>query len=873
MRKPTLLLVCGAILLLAQFSHAEKRSYMTSRTDVAPRIDGNIDEDVWNQVNWAGDFLQRDPAEGESPTGQTAFKVLYDDENLYLAYHAKDPEPDKLASIMSRRDHFPGDWVEVNIDSYHDGRTAFSFTASLSGTQGDELISEDGNNWDPNWDPIWDHAARPSSDGWTAEVRIPLSQLRYGGEEDQVWGIQVQRRIHRLEERSTWQVIPKGESGWVSKFGELRGIRNIPPQRQVELLPYGVSKAETFPAEDGNPFADGSGSEFSGGLDGKIGVTSDLTLDFTVNPDFGQVEADPSQVNLSAFETFYQEKRPFFIEGKNIFELRLAPSMAYGTHTRDVMFYSRRIGRAPHYRADWYESGYVDQPSNTSILGAFKLSGKTESGLSVGVLESVTSREEAEIELDGQRRKVTVEPKSNYFVGRLQQDLRGGETRIGGMLTAVNRKIEDNEVDFLHESAYAGAIDFFHFFSDRNYQLALNLFGSQVSGSEEAILNTQTAPARYYQRPDNDRVDVDSTLTSLSGHAGSLRFGKGQGNFNFETGFAWRSPGFEINDLGFVRNADELNQFTWAGYSIRHPFSIFNRMSFNVNQWLDFDHSGRNLYQAFNFNTNAQFKNNWRYNASISRENERISNWELRGGPSMRMPGNFNMDANLNSDHSKTVSGGMGGWFNSLDDDSGGGHGVWTYLAWRPSNALRIEVNPSLGWRENDMQYIQTSDANGDPRYVYGNLSQRTFDMSLRIDYSITPELTVQFYGAPFIAAGEYGKFKRVTDPMAAKYGDRYRSLGELDAEGEGYYLVDEDDDGEDDYYFYDPNFNIQDFNSNLVIRWAYSPGSSIYLVWSQARFHYDQHGEFALGNDMSELFDVEPHNVFLLKINRWINL
>ena len=875
MRKTTLLALLGVILLFAQDSHAEKRSYTTVRADQAPRIDGHVDEAVWKQVNWSSEFLQREPVEGELPTGQTAFKILYDDENLYLAYHAKDPEPEKMASILSRRDHFPGDWVEVNIDSYHDGRTAFSFTASLSGTQGDELISEDGHNWDPSWDPIWDHAAQPCEDGWTAELRIPLSQLRYNGEEEQVWGIQVQRRIHRLEERSCWQVIPKDENGWVSKFGELRGIRNIPAQRQVELLPYAVSKGETFPAEGGNPFADGSRGEFSGGLDGKIGVTSDLTLDFTVNPDFGQVEADPSQVNLTAFETFYQEKRPFFIEGKNIFELRLAPSVAYGTHTRDRLFYSRRIGRSPHYRADWYEEGYVDQPLNTSILGAFKLTGKTDGGLSVGVMESVTGREEAEIELNGERSKVTVEPKTNYFVGRLQQDLRGGETRLGGMFTAVNRSIDTEEVEFLHEAAYAGALDFFHYFNQRNYYVTSNLFASRVSGSEEAMLDTQTAPARYYQRPDNDRVDVDSTLTALTGHAGSFRMGKSQGSLNFDTGLAWRSPGFEINDLGFVRNADELNQFSWVGYNIRRPFSVFNRMSFNFNQWNDFDLSGRHLYMAFNLNSNAQFKNNWRYNYSVSRENERISNWELRGGPSMRMPGNFNMDANLNTDHSKVVSGGAGSWFPRLDDDAGGGHGFWSYIAWRPSNALRIEMNPSLSWRENDMQYVSATDFEGDPRYIYGSISQRTFDASLRIDYSLTPNLTVQFYGAPFIAAGEYDQFKRVTDPMAGAYEDRYAELGELDyySDAEEYYVVDEDGDDEADYYFYDPSFNIRDFNSNLVIRWAYSPGSSLYLVWSQSRFGYDQRGEFALGNDLDELFNVEPHNVFLLKINRWINL
>jgi len=873
MRRLPVLLCCLFLFSTFLFAEADKRSYMTARTDESLSIDGVLDESAWNRVEWSGDFVQYSPIEGEQPTGQTAFKVLYDDENLYLAYRALDPEPEKMADILSRRDNFAGDWVEVNIDSYNDGRTAFSFTACLSGSQGDELISEDGENWNANWDPIWQHACRPCGDGWMAEVRIPLSQLRYNDEQEQTWGIQFQRRIHRIEERSCWQVIPRNESGWVSKFGELRGISGIPAQRQIELLPYVVGAGETYPAMAGNPFADGGDSRISGGLDGKIGITSDLTLDFTVNPDFGQVEADPSQVNLSAFETFFQEKRPFFIEGQSIFNLRICPSIAYGTHTGDRLFYSRRIGRGPQYRADWFEYGHVDQPTNTSILGAFKLTGRTRSGVSVGILESVTAREQAQIELDGQRRRVTVEPQSNYFAGRLQKDLRGGDTRLGGMFTAVNRSIQDPEVEFLHEAAYAGALDFFHFLADRDYYVALNLMGSQVSGSEEAILATQTAPARYFQRPDNDRQEVDPTLTSLAGHAGSLRIGRSQGDFVFEGGGAWRSPGFEINDLGYVRNTDEVNQFSYAGYNIRRPFGIFNSMSFNANQWLDFDFSGRNLYQAFNFNTNAQFRNNWRYGFSISRENERISNWELRGGPSMRMAGDYNLNLDVNGDYSKPIAGGAGAWFARIDDGLGGNHGFWMDFAWRISNALRLSINPSMSWRENGMQYVTTTSFENEARFLYGRIEQRTFDTEFRIDYSLTPNLTVQYYAAPFISAGAYDSYKRITDPMAARLEDRYVTLGET-VDGDEYdYAVDEDGDGAADYHFDDRSFNIKDFNSNLVIRWAYSPGSSLYLVWSQARFGYLASGDFQLQDDLRDLFDVEPHNVFLLKVNRWINI
>jgi hypothetical protein len=868
-------LLAFAALSAASSAAANTRVYTTARAPIAPRIDGRIDEPIWDSVEWAGDFIQRDPAEGEPPSVQTAFKILYDDQNVYVAYRAFDPQPDQIANILARRDHFPGDWVEINIDSYHDHRTAFSFTASVSGTQGDEFISEDGNSWNSNWDPVWEHKARIDGEGWTAEVRIPLSQLRYGNKEEHVWGIQVMRRLYRNEERSTWQMIPKGENGWVSKFGELRGIRGIKAQRRIELLPYTLAQAERFEKIEGDPFADGSRGKISGGLDGKVGVTSDLTLDFTINPDFGQVEADPSQVNLTAFETFFQERRPFFIEGNNILQFRLAPSVAFGTHTRDKLFYSRRIGRQPHYRADWHEDGSVDQPDHTSILGAFKLTGKTKKGMSIGILESATAKEKAEIDLEGQRRKVTVEPFSNYFVGRLQQDFRRGDTRLGGMFTAVNRKIEDSEVEFLHDAAYAGGLDFFHYLAERRYYLALNLLRSNVRGSEEAILGTQTAPARYYQRPDNDGQSVDSTRTSLSGHSGCLRIGKSKGNLNFETGIAWRSPGFEINDVGFMRNADEINQFSWVGYSFRNPFSIFRRMGLNFNQWFDFEYGGENLYRAVNFNTNASFVNNWNYNFSISREGDRISNYELRGGPSIRMAGNVNWEVGINSDYRRRLSFGLGTWASRHDEDSGVSNGVWTYVTWRPSNAIRIELNPSYSHNQPEMQYTTACSVEDDTRYIYAHLDQKTFDLSFRIDYSLTPNLTLQYYGSPFVSAGRYGNFKRITAPRARAYRDRFVFLGEelrYDT-GDSYYYVDEDDDGADDYSFSDPDFNVRAFNSNLVIRWQYSPGSSLYLVWSQSRFGYATHGDFELREDLDGLFDVHPHNVFLLKVSRWFNL
>jgi len=766
--------------------------------------------------------------------------------------------------------------VEVNIDSYFDHRTAFSFTASVSGVRGDEFISNDGSDWDSNWDPIWESAASIDERGWTAEVRIPLSQLRYGDKEEQVWGIQVQRRVFREEERSLWQPKSKDEVGWVSRFGELRGIRGIRAQRQVELLPYGVARGELYEEEAGNPFADGSEGKLSGGLDGKIGVTGDLTLDFTVNPDFGQVEADPSEVNLSAFETFFQERRPFFIEGSNILDLQIAPAVTGGGFTRDNLFYSRRIGRRPHGWPSLASEEHADLPDNSTILGAFKLTGKTKRGLSIGVMESVTAEEKATVDGPAGRREETVEPLTNYFAGRLQQDFRHGDTRLGAMLTAVNRRIDEPALAFLHEGAFAGGLDFFHFWYDRCFYTALNVLGSQVKGDQEAILATQTAPARYYQRPDNAQESVDSTRTSLAGHAGSLRLGKAGGNFHMETGVAWRSPGFEINDLGYMRQADQINQFTWAGYNIRDPFLIFRRASFNTNQWTNWDFGGEDLSKAFNANTHMTFRNNSNLGGGVTRSQGGISNTALRGGPSMMIEGDWDTNWYFNSDHRSTLTYGGGFWTGRGDEDSWDGRSFWVHMSYRPNNALRLSVNPSWSKSRSDLQYVGTDVFGGEDRYLFGRMDQKTVSFTFRADYAVTPNLSIQYYGMPFVSAGRYSEFKRVTDPRATEYRDRFHVFAAdeiaYDA-GEDAYFVDEDTDGTDDYLIYDPDFNYREFNSNFVLRWEYQPGSILYLVWSQSRFGFVGDGRFSYRDDLRDLFDVHPHDVFLIKISKWLSL
>jgi len=853
----------------------ERRSYYTRRAAVEPVIDGRVDDPAWNQVEWSGDFVQRQPANGEPPTQQTDFKVVYDDRALYVAVRAHD-DPDQASSLLSRHDRFPGDWVEVNIDSYFDHRTAFSFTISLSGTRGDEYISEDGQRWDTSWDPIWEGATALDSGGWTAEMRIPLSQLRFSSAPEQVWGIQLTRRLFREEEQSSWQPVPKDGDGWVSRFGELHGLKDVKPKRRVELLPYGVASAERFPGEAGNPFRDGSDSSLAGGLDGKLGLTSDLTLDFTINPDFGQVEADPSEVNLTAFETFFPERRPFFVEGKDIFELRLAPAITGGPFARDTLFYSRRIGRAPSHSPELEDGAHALEPANSSILGAFKLSGKTANGLTIGVLEGLTARERAQVSSGGDRRFESVEPRTNYFVGRLRQDLRGGQTQLGMMVTSVMRDIDDPQLDFLPSRAHAGGVDVSHYFRQRDYRIEANLLLSQLGGSERAMEEIQTSSARYFQRPDNDHATLDTDRTDLTGHAGSIRFTRTNNSaFRFQTGVAWRSPGFEINDLGFMRSADEINQFTWAGYVIREPFSVFRQLSVNVNQWLDWDFGGRLLRKAFNTNAHAWFRNNYQLGGGVTRYAESVSNTELRGGPASRWPGAWEYHGYTQSDWRRRFNAGVFVFGRVGDSGSGRFFDVNLDLTVRPTNALTVTLSPSLSKNRQEMQYIDTGAFGDESRYLFGSLEQKTVSLTIRLDLALRPNLTVQYYGSPFASTGRYTDHKRIVAPLAERYRDRFAVFGpdQIRAE-DGDYLVDENRDGRVDYSFGDPDFDSREFNSTLVVRWEYRPGSLLYLVWSQARSDgVLRRDDLGFGRGLRDVFDVPPHDVFLIKLSKWFSL
>ena len=855
----------------------EKKTYQTVFTKTAPEIDGQMNDSCWNTVEWEGDFIQIQPSENKPPSQQTSFKILFDDNNLYVFIRAFDTEPKKISRRISRRDNFEGDKVSIQIDSYYDQQTAFSFTATAAGSKGDEAITQDGNNWDESWNPIWYLKTSIDDKGWCAEMKIPLSQLRFGNKEEHVWGIQVMRQIFRLEERSMWQFIPKGSPGFVHLFGELHGINGIKPKRQIELLPYVVARTERFEKVDGNPFLDGKKSAISAGLDGKAAITNDLTLDFTINPDFGQVEADPSEVNLTAFESYFSERRPFFVEGKNIYQFQPSNSIVIHNMYADNLFYSRRIGRYPHNFPSLSDGEYADMPESTTILGAMKLSGKTKNGLSIGLLESVTANENAVIDKAGTRRKESVEPLTNYFVGRLQKDFNKGETVLGGIVTAVNRDITNPALNYLPNAAYTGGIDFRHNWKERTWYVTGNTEFSYVKGTKEAILNAQQSSARYFQRPDAGYVSVDSSRTSLAGFGGTFKFGRlSKKKLQFETSLTLRSPGLEFNDIGYMRYSDVIHHGTWVAYYMREPFSIFNNFHLNTNYWMYWNFSGKLLSTFVNTNFNSQFKNRWRINGNFTRIGQNISTNLLRGGPSFTMPGGLEMNLNISTDQSKKISFNIGNYQGIGDLKSYRNKQFWMGLNIRPMNALSISFEPEFGINNNELQYVSSTQMANSPRYIFAELDQKTASFTFRLNYTFTPELSLEYYGQPFISAGKYTNLKRITIPNANKFSDRYHifSAGEISHNAtDNMYLIDEDANGNDDYSFSSPDFNFRQFRSNLVIRWEYLPGSTLFLVWSQGRTGSASSGTFNYGKDMNELFGVQPHNVFLIKFSYWLSL
>jgi len=847
----------------------KKRIYTTKFLDQekAPVIDGVLDDTSWNIVEWDGDFIEWRPDENTPPHQQTKFKIVYDNKNIYIAVKLLDKEPDSIVKRLSRRDGFDGDWIEINFDSYHDLRTAFSFNVTAAGVKGDEFVSDNGNNWDSSWNPIWYAKTSVNNEGWIAEMKIPFSQLRFGKTKEQIWGLQLNRRIFRKEERSLWQRVPQDSPGWVSELGELQGLKNLEHQRQLEIQPFTVLQFDTFPKEEGNPFRDGDDFKLNGGLDAKIGITNDLTLDLTVNPDFGQVEADPSSITLDGFEIFFDEQRPFFVENNNIFDYRVSRSNAGNTFDSDNLFFSRRIGRSPQGYPETLDDEFVDQPANTTILGAAKFSGKTKSGWSIGILESITGKEYAKIDNNGDRRKEMVEPFTNYFVGRLQKDFNDHNTFVGGIFTATNRDLPEH-LEFLHESAYTGGLDFKHQWKDRVWYVGGNVVISHVKGSTEAILNTQESLRHLFGRVDASHLEVDPTRTSLTGTGGNIQIGKAaKGHWRFESGATWRSPELELNDLGFQRQADDLRHYTWIGYRTLKPKGIYRSLGLNYNHWSAWDYEGNHNLLQWNVNSWVNFKNNWFGNLGFNYRPISHSNTALRGGPRLRNSTFVNYWNNIGTDNRKKVRFSISHNGGKAVDNSFNFFNIRPSVSYQPINSLRISLTPSYNINNDKLQFVDNIEVGNETKYINAKIEQRTLSMSLRVNYTINPNLTIQYWGQPFVSRGRYSNFKSVIDAQANNFENRFTRYTDaqitLDNENGVYNVI---EDTNTTFSFDKPDFSFVQFRSNLVVRWEYVPGSEIFLVWSQGVTGDGNPANDLFRNLDNQILGQEKDNTFLIK-------
>jgi hypothetical protein len=840
--------------------------YTTSRiVGLKPVIDGKLDDNCWKNGTWAGDYTQFIPSEGSKPTYPTELNIQYDDKNLYVAFRAFDGEPDKILRRAGGHDEFSGDMVGVTFDSYRDYRTGFEFTISAWGQKVD-LVLFNPMNWDLNWTAVWKGKTGLEDSAWVAELEIPLSQLRYSGEEEQVWGMHTWRWIDRLQEESNWEKQSKTGPGMLYNFGELKGINGLKKSRRLEIMPFALGDLETMEIEDGNPYTE-NGRNWGGniGLDAKIGISSNFTVDLTVNPDFGQVESDPSVMNLTAFETFYEEKRPFFLEGLTIFDYKF---------DNQSLFYSRRIGHSPSLTINPNDNLFVDSPDNTTILSAVKLSGTTSKGLSVGLIQSVTANEFADLsDKDGNTSRAKVEPLSNYTVARIQKGYNAGNTVFGGMLTSTNRLIEDKSLEFLSSNAFTGGLDLLHHFNDKEFFVDTRLIGSYIDGSTEAITSLQESSARYYQRPGADYLDYDTTRTNLSGFGGKFRIGKGsKGFWRYSTGATWLTPGLELNDLGYMNTADKINQENEVSFFVNQPVSIFRTYNIGLEQFNSWNFNGTYLGSGGHLSFTSEFKNQWSFEANMILHSEAFDTKILRGGYDLLMPYRIMSFGSIGTDRSKKITAGVKYSYGFSGNNSASNYQIEPGFTIRPLNSLKFGLSTFYEANYDALQYVTTVDYSSEKRYILGTIDQTTFGVTFRVDLNITPEFSIQYYGSPFISLGNYSDFKRVTDADSENYNDRFEIFNSP-VLSDGKYLLDENNDLIPDYSIDNPDFNFHQLRSNLVAKWEYRLGSFIYLVWSSERTGKTGSSDASVSDSYKELRSIFPANIFLIKLNYWFTL
>jgi hypothetical protein len=843
------------------------------------QLDGIVTESAWLSAPVATEFTQRFPEDNAKSTQKTEVRILYGEDAIYVGFIAYDTAPDSILAPLFRRDGTQSsDWVYVSFDSYNDRRTAFSFAVNPRGVQKDILYYND-NQEDELWDVVWEAKSYVGEFGWSAEVKIPFSQLRFSNKSEILeWGVNFQRRIARNGEISFWAPSPRTEESLVSKFGRLHGIKDLDEPRRLEISPYAAGSLLRAPNPgNSNPFY--SNNSYSGNVGGdiKYGVTSDFTLTATINPDFGQVEADPAVINLTANENFFNERRPFFLEGSDIF--LFGRTQTYSTNGNPITFYSRRIGRTPQGSAGLagVDAIHVDRPDYTTIATAAKLSGKTKSGWSVGLLNAYTLTESADFQtLDGSQNSFKIEPASNYLVARTKKDFNNGNTYVGGFLSAVNRSVSDTYFEnFLRSSAYLGGIDYEHNFMNRNWVASGTMSFTSINGSPDAIRLAQRSPVRFYQRIDSENLEVDGSKTRLGGLASEFSIQKRGGNDHWLGSLTFSSvtPGYEANDLGFQNRADYKAINGGVVYRENTPKYLqhFEAWLFRGQSW---NYDNDNIGHWYNLGTDLRMRNQWRINSEFMYRPSVLSDRLTRGGPLAKMPDNFSFNANINTNPSKMFSYNFG-TFARKDTEDGGFYEFFAGVRVRPATWLQFSINPAYFKDNNKYQYLTTvSDGSSNTfgnRYVFAEIEQQTVSTSIRLDWTFSPKVSLQTYLRPYITSGTYSNFKELAQARTHNYTVYGSDAGTIE-QINGQYYVDPDGAGPSSpYNFGNPDFNYRSIQGNAVFRWEYMPGSALFLVWQQQREQFMNDGAFDMRGSMSDLFKAKATNVFLIKVSYWL--
>ncbi len=890
-RKTSIILILAAatLLLCPPAALAQAPAAPAASARPAPRltavrtaekiaIDGRLEEADWQRAQPAKDFLQKDPDEGQPASEATEVRFLFDDDAIYVGARMYDSEPSKISKRLTRRDGDTdgiADWIAVAFDARHDRLTGSIFWVSAAGSIGDGVIYNDSND-DDTWNGVWDAAASIDDKGWTAEMRIPFSQLRFTASDRQVWGLHVVRTIQRKHEEDWWALVRKSESGLASRMGDLDGLDGIRSRRHLELLPYATARADfNGTAESGNPFDDGRTGAGGGGLDVKWGITSNMTMDATVNPDFGQVEVDPAVVNLSVFETYFEEKRPFFIEGSQAFS-RFGRNGASGSmgfnRSNPTLFYSRRIGRSPQGSAS---GDFVDRPASTTILGAAKVTGKTSGGWTVNFIDAVTSREWADTAAGSARGRMEVEPATNYLAARAYRSV-GQRAGFGMLTTAVNRNLSDDELHAqLAGSALVVGGDGHWFLSDkRDYVVTGSLSGSRVAGSADAVSRLQRSSVRYFQRPDATHLTYDPAKTSLSGWDLQTDFSRNSGNVRPNVSFWAVSPGFEANDAGYSTTVDRMGMHAALLLLKQTPDRYSRSRSFLAAKWNVWNFAHDLLSDGYYTSFSSTLRNYWSFNVDVIRVQESCTDRLTRGGPMMRAPSGWNFSGELEGDERKSVVWSVQGSYESSADGSWSGASEVS-LQFKPLPSLSIEVGPTLTRQLDAAHYVravtdESATAMFGKRYVFGDLDQTEWGVETRVNLILSPRTSLQMYLQPLLSVGRYSGFKEAAKPRTRDFLRYGEDIGSIAFDGvANAYRVTPGGAGLP-FDFSNPDFNFKSLRVNAVYRWEFKPGSTLYAVWTQQRENEETDGPFSLNRGLSRLMRAPGDNVFMVKVSYW---